>query len=639
MSRKIAYRDGSDNSWHWFVVEDDSGRKRPRLWTLIPAIALILSVIVGAGMLLRDSEDTSAGAPVSGAIFTTTPDGAIVNENVHYDKKKEVYLDGGPPPNAPQTAAGLPDGKYVFQVTDPSGGFLLSEDPSKCRIVRAVDGVIVELVAPSTLGLGLADTYDPPGPKGPFPCHIQDDPDGVAGGSQRHDTNTDTDHGPPAIVVQLMPFANTPNPGNVYKAWVTPIEDYVAKNGDLEDIPNQIRVRGKFQGFRPDDGFGPPRDSVKTDNFKVKDAKVPPPMLHVLKCEDRNGNGVMDADEPLITGWQVDITDPTGVTQAYYTPVWIVAEPAGDYIIDEENPSGWVHTLTQVDGTPSGVVDPVTVTVDTSDRTVTFCNFNPGQITACKFYDFDSDGIKSGSLEVDLSGWPMTLNGNTFEGTPVGPIEQLTDGNGCTTFLPLVEGAYTVTEGTPDEPNWTHTTPEIQLANIGAGESKTVIFGNVCVEPFVGGLTMGYWKTHTGLDSPERDPTYDQLPIMLGISPEDGYPEKRVSTESEARAVFDAAESSTDNGVLMLKAQLLAAKLNALKFPGFAAAQFNNGVVLGDVMDDADQILDDLANLGIGSHTKQEIVALSSLLDLANNNSHSQVLSGPSPTPCDRTFS
>ena len=86
----------------------------------------------------------------------------------------------------------------------------------------------------------------------------------------------------------------------------------------------------------------------------------------------------------------------------------------------------------------------------------------------------------------------------------------------------------------------------------------------------------------------------------------------------------------------MLKAQLLAAKLNTLKFPGFAAAQFSNGVVVGDVMDAADQILDDVAN-GI-AHSKQEIVALSGALDSANNNSHAQVLSGPSPTPCTRTF-
>jgi len=636
VSRYVGYRDGFDNGWNWLTLEYASGGRRPRLWTLVPVIALIAGIIVGTGVLLGGSDHTSASAPVSGAIFTTTPDGSIVNENVHYDKKKEVYLDGGPPPNAPQSAAGLPDGLYVFQVTDPSGGFLLSEDPSKCRIVEVSDGVIVELVAPSTLGLGLADTYDPLGPKGPFPCHIQDGPDGQAGGSQRHDTNTDTDHGPPAIVVQLMPFANTPNPGNVYKAWMTPLVDYVIKNGDLEDIPHQVRVRGKFQGFRPDQGFGPPRDSVKTDNFKVKDARVPPPMLHVLKCNDRNGNGVMDAGDPLVTGWPVDITDPLVVKQTYFTPVSIIAQPPGDWVIDEDNPAGWQHTLTKVDGTPIGVVDPVTVNVDTADRTVTFCNFNPGTITACKFYDFDRDGNQSGPLEVDLSGWPMTLNGTTFEGTVVGPDTRPTGTDGCVAFSQLVEGTYEIAEGTPNETNWSHTTAASQTVIVDPGQNQTIRFGNVCVTPSAGGLTMGYWKTHTGLDSPERDSTYDLLPIMLGISPEDGYPEERIDSEAEARTVFYAAESSTDNGVLMLKAQLLAAKLNALEFPGFAAAQFAGGFLVGDVIDAADLVLDDIAD-GI-PHSKQQIVALSMILDAANNNSHAQVLSGPSPTPCDRTF-
>ena len=67
-------------------------------------------------------------APLSGAIFTTLPDGSVVNANVQYQSKCDVYLDGGPPPGAPQGAAGLPDGSYYFQVTDPSGKKLLSTD-------------------------------------------------------------------------------------------------------------------------------------------------------------------------------------------------------------------------------------------------------------------------------------------------------------------------------------------------------------------------------------------------------------------------------------------------------------------------------------------------------------------------------
>lgn len=37
-----------------------------------------------------------AFARLDGAIFTTTPAGDIVNENVRYESKQEVFLDGGP---------------------------------------------------------------------------------------------------------------------------------------------------------------------------------------------------------------------------------------------------------------------------------------------------------------------------------------------------------------------------------------------------------------------------------------------------------------------------------------------------------------------------------------------------------------
>ncbi len=634
MPRLIAYRHGVEVGWEWFTVEDDSGRRRPRRWPVLSLFLLLAGAALAVFMTLRGAGDTAAGAPLSGAIFTTTPDGTIVNENVHYENKKEVYLDGGPPPNAPQTAAGLPNGHYVFQVTDPSGAYLLSEDPAKCRIVRVDDGVIVELVAPSTLGMGLTDTYDPPGPKGPYPCHVQDDPDGAVGQSGRHDTNIDIDHGPPAIVVQLMPFANTPNPGGVYKAWATPIAEYLSKGGDLGKIPHELKVKGKFAGFVPDPGFGPPRDAVKTDNFKAKD--VPSPMLHVRKVNDRNDNGVIDPAEPYIDGWLVCITDPTGVENCYGTPADVVADPSGAYQVEESLQSGWVQTCAVLDGTGLGPINPVTVTMDTSDRTVTFCNFNPAELTACKFYDFDRDQEWSGPQEVGLTGWPMTLTGTTFEGAPV-EVPQRTGANGCTTFAGLVEGTYVVCEGSPLEPAWTHTTPVCSLpVELPPGEHRTVTFGNVCLVPFAGGLTMGYWKTHTGLDSPPRDATYDLLPVMLGVSPESGYPEALVDSEAEARDIFDAAESSTDDGVLMLRAQLLAAKLNALAFPGFDLTSFPDGTIVGDVMDDADGILDDVAN-GI-PHDKAEIVGVKDLLDAANNNGHTPILVGPSPVPCERTF-
>ena len=205
----------------------------------VPIVAVAVAVILLGG--------GSRAASLPGAIFTTTADGHVVNENVRYNSKIEVYLDGGPGLNAPQHAAGLPDGLYVFQVTDPSGKVLLSEDPSKCRVVEVEDDVIVRLVPPIELGFPNNIYTVNSGKKGTqtIPCHIQDEPDGVPGPSGRHDTNTDVDHGPPAIVVQLMPFFNTPNPGGVYKAWMMPLDRYESNEGNLGAVPQPLKDRGK----------------------------------------------------------------------------------------------------------------------------------------------------------------------------------------------------------------------------------------------------------------------------------------------------------------------------------------------------------------------------------------------------------
>jgi hypothetical protein len=149
--------------------------------------------------------------------------------------------------------------------------------------------------------------------------------------------------------------------------------------------------------------------------------------------------------------------------------------------------------------------------------------------------------------------------------------------------------------------------------------------------PFEGGFTMGYWMTHTGLDVPARDPTYDNLPIFLGVLPNDGSPEELIDTELKARNVFIVAEAS-DLSVLMLKAQLLAAKLNGFKFPGFIDAYLPSGQTVGEVMAQADGILDDLARAI--ARDKAEIVNVSTLLDLANNNGETPVLQVGQPPEC-----
>src|SRR5215831_15917010 len=150
----------------------------------------VIVAAAGALPLALGVSAAKADAP-SGAIFTTVADGSEVNFNI-YPSKDAVYLDGGPGPGAPQTAAGLDDGVYVFQVTDPSGKTLLSTDPVQCRQFT-VEGGIITNVTPSPAGCA-------------------------------HVTGTDIDHG--ATTIQLLPYNDTPNPGGEYKVWVTMVSDY-----------------------------------------------------------------------------------------------------------------------------------------------------------------------------------------------------------------------------------------------------------------------------------------------------------------------------------------------------------------------------------------------------------------------------
>lgn len=174
-------------------------------------------VVWAAFAVLAMTTATLAG-PLAGAIFTTVEDGSRVNANI-YDAREDVYLDGGPGDQAPAGAAALPAGDYYFQVTEPAGKVLLSEDPIFMRRVRVSD-------------------------------------DGVIVAASHHATGVDVDHAAQgALTVQLMPYAETPNNGGVYKVWMTPVRQY--RDG-----------RGNF-GFI--------HSWSKTDVFKVRTPDEPEP--------------------------------------------------------------------------------------------------------------------------------------------------------------------------------------------------------------------------------------------------------------------------------------------------------------------------------------------------------------------------
>src|SRR5229473_2996746 len=245
-----------------YMSMDRSNRK----WLAVIAFSLVFAALL---VSIPKTPVIAASPPLPGAIFTTDITGGVVNQNLYSAKcgPSGVYLDGGPGPNAPPTAAGLSDGDYYFQVTDPSGKALLSTDPVADRRVTVSGGLFVSAVNHQT-----------------FPNT------GGSGG----------------VNVELcapidIPFLDTPNNGGVYKVWVTPTADFV---GDPSKVDNPCG-NGCSHGFV--------HAASKTDNFKV--GGQPIACLGVYKFIDANNNGIREPNlgEVRIAHWPIIVKDSNGI--------------------------------------------------------------------------------------------------------------------------------------------------------------------------------------------------------------------------------------------------------------------------------------------------------------------------------------
>ncbi len=475
----------------------------------ISAAAAVVFLVLGG--------EAGAHAP-SGAIFTTTENGDTVNGNL-YDQKKDVFLDGGPGPGAPRNAAGLDDGLYVFQVTDPSSMVLLSEDAAECRVVKVESGVIVARM--DWAGSG-TDPTDFSLHGGNDACHRNN------GSNGPHRAESDLDHGPPAIVVQLLPYLDTPNPGGVYKAWMSFLEDFVNgcaaqdKSGDqaLSDIdcgsPND--VPGNFHGFIP--------AHSKTDNFKVRERggrRPPAQLITVKKYCDVDCDGVRNVGlDVCLDGVQITVTQEGGGVVCQGATVGgffdCAAPEPGRYVIAETLGTELTVCGASVDGVAQGAVTEVTVDIGSGRLDPLFVEFgntaSDGEITATKTCYTTGEPIAG--VQIDLSGDATDTDTTALDGT--------------VSFPGLTAGTYTLTEVlpvglAPIGPTSCTVTLGVDtsldlaaLAQCTAG-SENCDFVNVAVGN-VGARTPGFWCSQSlreaGENPGENAACFQQLVCSFG---------------------------------------------------------------------------------------------------------------------------
>jgi hypothetical protein len=227
---------------------------------------------------------TSAFAQVSGAIFTTNDAEVPVNMNI-YPSKDVVYLNGGPRVEG-STASALPDGVYYFQVTEPNGA-LLSTDNAECRQVRVTDGRFA------------ADT-----PVGSCP----------------HASGAASVNG--GVGIQLVPYNTTSNAGGEYKVWLISQAEGCVKS-----------VEGAVLKFK--------NSCTKTDNFKVEEEDDPTcttcgtenkRTIGGVKYYDANANSTFDETEATVAGVVIN--------------VFLSGNDVADYTMPTDESGAWLQQLT-----------------------------------------------------------------------------------------------------------------------------------------------------------------------------------------------------------------------------------------------------------------------------------------------------
>jgi hypothetical protein len=252
-----------------------------------------------------------------------------------------------------------------------------------------------------------------------------------------------------------------------------------------------------------------------------------------------------------------------------------------------------------------------------------------GTLNVNKFYDANANGLNDDNQLI--TGWKIRIVDDTelFRFTPVSVIVAPDD--------------YVVSEFDPAETNWVHTTANPVNVTVGAGETKTVEFGNLCLGPG-GGHTLGFWSNKNGLATMnDGGSVCSELSLLNGL-----YLRNAAGTRMNFGCDYNLFKSwllsaTATNMAYMLSAQLAAMELNvesgfvngsALVYaPGTNSANVLGFATVNDLMTEANTELTSHATALAGDSWRSYQEALKNALDKANNNQ-----TFVQPTACTFTF-
>jgi hypothetical protein len=381
------------------------------------------------------SDEQASPTPFFGAIGTVGA-GTPASPQQVFGRRSDVYLAGGPAGTPCRFTDYISDGKYYFQVTDPSGTLLFSTDPVSERAVTVKGGVI--------------SSYN----------------------GTTHATDGKTACG--SLAVGLMPFADAGSQKAAYVVWLTAASNFDGSTTAVDSVCGA----GCFHGFHA--------DLSRAYAFRVEDKKSCEPTFCVsgVKFNDANGNGVQDAGEAGLPGVEIRVTSEKGSVLSGLTGAdgsYRICGLTDDvaFRVTETLPFGYSQTgpldrdiSRRVHARGSAFI------IDLCDADIAGLDFGnkliPNAIGGFKFEDLNANGARDPG-EPPLAGVTILL-------TPAGggtARTTVTDASGNFLFTDVAPGSYVLTEIVPA--GFSQTMPAtdgIPVTLASGGTSIGNVFGN-----------------------------------------------------------------------------------------------------------------------------------------------------------------